>query len=96
MSRHLPRGFQNWEKKTDACVGVEFLLRLYSLVDVGADNLTLARNILALPRENAISSVEFPQENGSLQNLQECRLFEEKPSFVSQDGDGVHALQLPN
>ena len=77
-------------------MGVEFLLRLYSLVDVGADNLTLARNILALPRENAISSVEFPQENGSLQNLQECRLFEEKPSFVSQDGDGVHALQLPN
>lgn len=47
------------EDEEDACAGVEFLLWLYSLVE--ADNLALAENILALRRENAISSsVEYP------------------------------------
>ena len=52
MSRHLPRGFQTRTtraEKTGRRVWVEFLLRLYSLVET--DNLALARNILALPRE---------------------------------------------
>ena len=82
MSRHLPRGFQNRTtraEKTGRLVRVEFLLRLYSLVET--DNLALAGNILALPRERVA-----PRKAGRCKVSRVVAILEKPPHSSAESG----------
>ena len=83
MSRHLPRGFQNRTtraaEKTRRRVRVEFLLRLYSPVET--DNLALAGNILALPRERVA-----PRKAGRCKVSRVVAIWEKPPHSSAESG----------